>query len=157
MGPSLDQPQHAKLCCGPPCAAISKNMLHLARQLAPFPPILLLNRMAWLWSGRGTLSPIGQTVQMLPWQFRAGLTSWASPTESVGMPSTGRPKAGQGRFSMAARCEWHGHPDPDGPATKASVPETSAVLDSYVEASATPLSIRSAPFSQGRSHLGFPD
>ena len=38
MGPSLDQPQHAKLCCGPPCSAISKNMLHLARQLAPFPP-----------------------------------------------------------------------------------------------------------------------
>ena len=60
-------------------------------------------------------------------------------------------------FSMAARCEWPGHPDPDGPATKASVPEPSAVFDSCVEASATPLSIRSAPFSQGRSHLGFPD
>ena len=60
-------------------------------------------------------------------------------------------------FSMAARCEWPGHPDPDGPATKASVPEPSAVFDSYVEASGTPLSIRSVPFSQGRSHLGFPD
>ena len=60
-------------------------------------------------------------------------------------------------FSMAARCEWPDHPDPDGPATKASVPEPSAVFDSYVEASATPLSIRSVPFSQGRSHLGFPD
>ena len=60
-------------------------------------------------------------------------------------------------FSMAARCEWPGHPDPDGPATKASVPEPSDAFESYVEASATPLSIRSAPFSQGRSHLGFPD
>ena len=36
---------------------------------------------------------------------------------------------------MAARCEWPGHPDPDGPATKASVPEPPAVFDSYVEAS----------------------
>ena len=37
-------------------------------------------------------------------------------------------------FSMAARCEWPDHPDPDGPATKASVPEPSAAFDSYVEA-----------------------
>ena len=28
-------------------------------------------------------------------------------------------------FSMAARCEWPDHPDPDGPATKASVSDAS--------------------------------
>ena len=114
-----------------------------------------------LWSGRGTVSPIGQTVQMLLWQFRTGLTSWASLVESGGCLRLANQRRRRVRtraeFSMAARCEWPGHPDPDGPATKASVPETSAVLDSYVEASATPLSKRSAPFSQGRSHLGFPD
>ena len=37
-----------------------------------------------------------QTVQMLFWQFRTGLVSWASLTESVRMPSTGKPKAEQG-------------------------------------------------------------
>jgi len=68
----------------------------------------------------------------------------------------GRAGYGRAEFSMAARCEWPGHPDPDGPATKASVPEPSAVYDSYVEASAAPLSIISGPLSQGRSHLGFP-
>ena len=45
---------------------------------------------------QGAVSPIGQTVQMLLWQFRTGLTSWASLTESVGMPSKGEPKAAQG-------------------------------------------------------------
>ena len=38
------------------------------------------------------------------------------------------------QFSMAARCEWPDHPDPDGPSTKASVPEPSAAFDSHVEA-----------------------
>ena len=45
----------------------------------------------------GPSSPhIGQIVQMLFWQFRTGLVSWASLTESVRMPSTGKPKAEQG-------------------------------------------------------------
>ena len=45
----------------------------------------------------GPSSPhVGQTVQMLFWQFRTGLVSWASLTECVRMPSTGQPKAEQG-------------------------------------------------------------
>ena len=32
-------------------------MPHLARQLAPSPSILQPNRMAWLWSGKGTVKP----------------------------------------------------------------------------------------------------
>ena len=52
------------------------------------------------WHGFGQArkpsSPIGQTVQMLFWESRTGLASLASLTESVRMPSTGKPKAAQG-------------------------------------------------------------
>ena len=49
------------------------------------------------WHGFGQArrlsSRIGQNVQMLFLQFRDRLASWASLTESVRMPSTGKPKA----------------------------------------------------------------
>ena len=44
----------------------------------------------------GPSSSIGQTAQMPFWQFRTGVASWAWLTESVRMPSTDKPKAGQG-------------------------------------------------------------
>ena len=58
-----------------------------------------------------------------------------------------RGSAGDGpglNSAWRARCEWPGHPDPDGPAPKTSVPEP---FGSYVEASAAPLSTRTVPFS----------
>ena len=111
MGPSLDQPQHAKLCCGPPCSVKSQNMLHLAQQLALFPSILQPNRMAWLGRARGPSSHSGQTVQMLLWQFRTGLTSWASPTEPVGIAFAWHTKGSAGcgrRLNSAWRPDVNG-------------------------------------------------
>ena len=97
---------------------------------------------------------------MLFWQFRTGLVSWASLTESVRMPSTANQRQSRGQtraeFSMAARCEWPGHPDSDGPAPEASVPGPLAVSGCYVKASVAPLLTRIVLFSWGLPNLGFP-
>ena len=80
-------------------------MVSLFQECAPPGPAIgfiffrLCDQIGWHGFGqaRGPSSPhIGQIVQMLFWQFRAGLVSWASLTECVKMFSTGQHKAEQG-------------------------------------------------------------
>ena len=135
-------------------------MLHLVQQLVPFPLILVPNRMAWLWPGRGTVEPQWSNcsdafLAIQNWTGQLGVANgiWQCLRLANQRQSRGQTRA---EFSMAARCEWPGHPDSEGPAPRASVPGPSAVSGCYVEASAAPLSTRTVPSSEGSLEPGLP-